>query len=521
MEQEVNRRQFLSGVGLLAAMGATGALAACSPAQSNDYTSQTDDAPTAQTEQQQIDTSTIVETRTCDILIVGAGGSGLAAAVQASDLGAQVICIESQSVVGGNLNGVEGCFGIGSSMQKEQGIVIDPGSTIRAELAASQFRASGLGYVDMVHASGENIDWLIEKGVQFEGVDVDKGDILVFHRFGNRGMKDYVEPMAATAQTNGVELLMETKGEKLIQDADGTVIGAYASTANGMIQIDAKAVILATGGYADNDTFMDELGIPKDKRRISGMPGHDGSGHIMATEIGAVSNRSNASILGAFFVEGTPGYYDNGRFAFLIGVAAPYAIWVNEYGERFVNEDFTAENIMLMSIPGRLTKDYFIIMDAAMMDIYLNGEAEGYQQLDDAIAAKSIVKSDTISDLCRELGMDTDTFAQTIERYNGFVDAGSDGDFGKSTNVLMPLGTGPFYAIKTLIEIPTTIGSIKTDRSFRAVDKNDQPLDGLYVVGTEGAMLWANVYTINISGSCNANNVNSGRMAARDAAAKL
>jgi fumarate reductase flavoprotein subunit len=297
----IDRRSFLAGTGILAAVGLAGTLSACSPqtAVSGDDT----DAAAVATDNQgePADLIPVDETQDCDIIVVGAGGSGLAAAVQASELGASVICIESQVVPGGNLNGVEGCFGIGSKMQKERGIEIDPGATIRSEMTASQFRASGLGYVDMVHASGENIDWLMDQGVQFEDVDVDKGDILVFHRFANRGMGDYVPPMVQKAEENGVVFYYETKGEQLITSSSGAVTGVIALTNDGKgIQFNAKSVIIATGGFADNEEYMAELGFKSDKMRSGGMLGHDGLGHKMAVAAGALSNISNTAFLSAF-----------------------------------------------------------------------------------------------------------------------------------------------------------------------------------------------------------------------------
>lgn len=519
--QGIDRRHFLGGAGLLALSGATVALTGCAPNIDNAGVPDSNNSPNND------DTSTTAEifqpdeTLSCDIVVVGAGGSGLAAAVQASELGASVICVESQGAAGGNLNGVEGCFGIGSDMQRERDITIDPGETIRSELSASQFRASGLGYVDMVHASGENIDWLVEQGVQFSDIDADKGDILVFHRFGNRGMQDYVQPMVTQAESNGVTFLYETKGEQLIVEG-GRVTGCYATQNDDkVLQINARAVILATGGFADNDEYLGEMGLAPDKIRRGGLPGHDGSGHEMAIAAGALSNRPDTALLAAFYVNGTPGYYEEGKFAFVIGVAAPYSIWLNEKGERYVNEDFTGANIMLMSLPYRQNKDNFVVMDTTMMSIFLGGDPETDDQVASGIAEGSIFKADTTSALANAIKLDAEVFASTVERYNGFVQTGSDQDYGKSPDVLMPLVNGPFYAIKPILEVNTTIGSIKTDRSFCAIDSNQNPIDGLYVVGVEGAMLWANVYTINVSGGCNANNVNSGRTAAKDAIAKL
>lgn len=511
MKEGINRRQFIGGVSVLAAAGVAGMLAGCSST-----TGATDAANQAVPQN-------ITATHDCDILVIGSGASGLAAAVQASELGANTICIESQSVPGGNMNGVEGCFGVGSRMQKEQGIEVDPGEVIRLEIEQSQFRCSGLGYVDMVHNSGENINWLLDNGVTFGQVDVDKGDILVFHRFANHtGGKDYVPAMVSAAEANGVTFLYNTEGSSLIKDDEGVIAGAYATAKDGSsIQVNAKQVIIATGGFADNEDYVAACGLRPESYVIGGVPGHDGSGHQMGVDVGAKSNRESTAMLAAFKVPTTPGYYDNGKFDFVIGVAAPFALWVNEKGERFINEDFTATNAMSMTLPTWRNETTYIVMDAPMMDLFLNGDADGQTQLADAIEAGEIFKGDTIDDLADQTGVDPSTIKATVERYNGFVSSGVDLDFGKSSKVLVPFASGPFYAIHVIPQVNTTIGSLQTDRGFHALDENHEPIEGLYVVGVEGAMLWNNIYTINVSGGCNANNVNSGRVAARNAFANL
>ena len=126
------------------------------------------------------ETQTVVE---CDIAIVGAGGSGLAAAVEAAEAGVKVVVLERMPYAGGGELGVEGIFAVNSSMQQAEGIELSAGELVKAELVASQQRASGPAYVDLVHATGANIDWLIEHGVTFEGVDADTGVLKLFHRF--------------------------------------------------------------------------------------------------------------------------------------------------------------------------------------------------------------------------------------------------------------------------------------------------------------------------------------------------
>ena len=509
MTYALDRRKFIGGASVLAAAGMLGIMAGCSP---------NGQASAAKEEAKQ--QSAPDETREYDIAIVGAGAAGLAACVDAAQQGAKVVCIEQNPQAGGNCTGVEGCFGINSSMQKELGVDADPGSTIRMELQASQLKASGPGYVDMVHASGENIDWLVENGVKFGGVDADKGDLMVFHRFETgSGQDSYVVPMAAKAEELGVEFMYGSKARSLVYEEGGPVTGVIVEADKSVIQINAKAVMLATGGFADNEEFMAEAGLDETKRKQGGVPGHDGSGHIMAVEAGAKSCRDHAAFLVADFVQGLPGYYEDGKWCFMIGVAAPYALWINENGERFINEDCPATNIMLMFVPCLRNKSTHVVMDSAMLEQYMAGDDETQKQLDQGIKSGEIVKADTLEELAKAAGFDAKTFASTVEEYNGFSEAGSDHNYGKDPSMLMPLAQAPFYAI--VGEVNTSIGSISTDRTFHAVDSNDEPIEGLYVIGVEGAMLWSDVYTINVSGGCNANNVNSARTAVRNAVETL
>ena len=521
-ETECTRRNFLKGFAAVGAGAAAMGLAACAPGQpAKEASAPTEGGEGAEGESDAAPkTFDVVETLDCDICVVGAGASGLVACVEAASGGAKVICLESQNVTGGNINGVEGCFGIGSAMQLERQIDIDPGATIKSELLASQMRANGPGYVDMVHRSGANIDWLVENGVQFGGVDVDKGNIEVFHRFPTgHGMKDYAEPMTAKAEELGVDIRLETAAHTLIKEGDA-VRGVYADGKDGTIQVNAKAVIVATGGFAQNEELM--AGVAENPYiTYGGFNGHDGSGHLMCVDAGARSYRSNTALLVAFDIEGTPGYYDGGLFAFVLGVAAPYAVWVNENGERFAPEDCAAGNAMEMCMPVLQQKEAWCVMDKAMMDIYSNGNQDIYAQIEAGKEAGSIVQADTFEALAQAAKLPADTFAATMEEYAGFVEAGFDKNYGKDAAALMAFGQPPYYALRISSGLNSTIGSIYTDRSFHALNDEMQPIDGLYVVGVEGAMLWSNLYTINVSGGCNANNVNSGRTAAQDALAKL
>lgn len=525
----ISRRDFMGGATLLAATGALGFITGCSPKTASD---------TEEAKETLANTASPDETIDCDILVIGAGASGLAACVEGAEAGKKVICIESQSQAGGNIVAVEGCFGINSSMQKAEGINIDTGDIVRQELTQGQYRVNGITYNTLIHRSGENIDWLLDHGVLFGGVDADLGVDRVFHRFGTgNGAESYVPQMEAAAKSAGTQFLFDTHGESLLTDDNGAIVGAIATKKDGAIlQIDTPVVIIATGSYMNNEDYMLDLGLEAESMDYIGMPGHDGTGHDMAVAVGAKSNRGSSAPLGALKVPNLPGKFDNGQF-FYIGFKTPYAVWVNENGERFVNEDCAEANFCLMQMPYANNQSTYIILDSAMMDTFIAGNAETTidaakaaqtedslsgdeltrNELADGIAKGSIFQSDSWSDLAAQVGMNPNTLEQTIARYNENVKAGSDGDFGKDPAALMSLEKAPFYAIKTINEILCVCGSVATNTHSQAIDAHRKPIPGLYVVGIEGSMLWANIYSINISGACNANSVNSGRTAARHA----
>jgi fumarate reductase flavoprotein subunit len=524
----IDRRSFLTGAGILAAAGLAGAVAGCTPRPDESRATEM-----AGTEAASDIPSSFDEEWDCDIVIVGSGASGLAAAVEAGELGAKTICIESQASAGGNLVGVEGVLGLGSRMQEEQGIIADSSEMIRSEMAASQNRIPGPNYLDLFNVSGQNINWLLDHGVEFGKLDADWGSVAVFHRFKDGlGIHNYVPPMLAAAETNGVTFSYNTEGMAILKSGDGTITGLYAVKDDLNIKINAKVVILATGAYADNVEMCTELGLPTDAVH-AGVPGHDGKGHQMAVAAGARSNRAASSMINAMFVEGLPNIYAGGKFYGVVGIASPFTIWVNEKGERFVNEDFSASNLMLSPMPCILNEDNFVLFDANMMSLYLGegvgrdnesddtSEGAGQSELELGLSNGQIVKADTLDDLASTVGFNKAIFEETIQRYKSFIEDGRDLDYGKAPEFLLPFDTSPFYAVHLKYELATIIGSVFTNRNFEAVGMDRRAIPGLYVVGVEGAMLWASIYTINISGACNANNVNSGRVAARHAVENL
>lgn len=517
----LDRRNFLKAAAFAtASVAAAGGLAACSPAQQ--------DQNDAQETTSSADTPTdIIETYDTDICIIGAGSSGLAAAVQAGLNGNRTLVLEATGDTGGGATGIEGVFGVGSKLQAEMGIEVHTGEVMNDELKASQFRANGPAYRDMITASGPNVDWLMEQGVEFENVS-EYGEIGVnstfqaFHWFkGGRGKTGYVPQMTAKAEEVGAEFLFNTTGESLIVE-EGVVKGVYAAVSDGHIQINAKAVILADGGFSANDELLIERGFNPDQITLIGMPTSLGDGLQMAMRDAGAKDTMAES---AFAMTNTVGTLDPmGSLAFVICFGGPF-LWINENAERYVDENLASENMEIQCQPTLNFENTYMVFDQGIFDSLTAGDAELATLWEEQVSKNTnqdIFKADTLEDLPENLGLDQAAFMETVTRYNELCDAKDDRDYGKDPSLLVKIEQGPFYLCRFHYALLVTFGGVLSNRKFEILDNDKSPIPGLYAAGVNsGYNLWRNVYTINVGGGANANNINSGRGAANSASEYL
>lgn len=469
-----------------------------------------------------------------DVVIVGAGISGLAAAVQAGENGNSVIVLEKGSFAGGNGLGTEGIFAVGSSLQLEQGIHINPGDIVRTELSESQWRSSGALWLDLIRKSADNVAWLQKNGVGFSG-EVDNYHVGLFNTMhwwkDNLGAIGYMPPMQAAAEGYGVEFRFDTAATMLVAQ-DGVVMGVVAQKRDGSTyQIHAKAVILASGGIGANPEYLKQTGWIQeqlDEMMVVCNPNVAGDGYRMAREVGVKSYLANAAIqsfqgVRAFGSDSTVPYNSplNGGNGL---VALGGALWVDQDADRFCDESIAVVFNMAANACACLgNKENYAIFDQAYID-GLGLDEDDQAILDAAVAGsdpESVFSADSFEALAEHFGLDVEHFVQTVERYNELAAAGEDTDLGKDAAFLAPIATPPFYIAKIVNNIVVVDGGITTNIRAEALDEDMHPVPGLYAAGLDGAMLWHNVYTQNMPGTAVGNGVNSGRNAANAACAYI
>lgn len=471
-----------------------------------------------------------------DLVIVGGGLAGLAAAVSAGESNLTTLVLEKGRTLGGDGNYVEGAMGIDSYLQKEQNIAIDAGELLQDELNYSHYEANALHLRKYLSASGKIIDWLHSLGVNFSKVGPQGKSWPTIHTFAGGGHA-VVEILQQKATSYGVEIVNSISAQRVIQ-RNGHVTGLLLKNeATGQYrEVATSNVILATGGYVDNPELVKKR-IPNTTRLLSVSDGKStGDGLRLAWQAGADHYQMGAIQYGggAILDKTRPAYVH--MPAQLAAAATQEAIlWVNEQGNRFINED--VNDNMCHAGSALLTQSRtFSILDQMAIDHLTNvglykevgnspvspakfANLTSEIERDLANHEKYLTKAASITELGQKLNLPC--LAQTIAHYNELTTQGRDTDFGKAKEYLTPITTGPFYAVELGIGMACAIGGIRVDNDSAVLNSYGYPLPGLYAAGNDAAgMLVGDTYAVTLPGSTAGYAVFSGRNAVMSIIAK-
>lgn len=529
----VSRRAFLSGAAAFGGILAAGALSGCAPTATN---ASTDEAPLADTGETAEEAKNVAETIDCDIVVLGAGWSGLAAAVEAMESNVNVVVLERAATYGGTGIFTEGMFGSGSSLQKAAGVPdYDVRDMIAEEQEYAHYFTNYWQYEEFFGTSGENVDWMVNHGVEFGEIDnyQGMGKFDCFHWWKERNGQQAMDCLAKALEDGGIDVRYKTSATELIIE-DGAVKGVYAQEddSKDYLQVNAKAVIICTGGAAgDLELIAEKMGI--DTTFSASTTGQDstGDGYRMAMQAGA-GTRSMCVLQNS---------YVYGAGEALNGCATRHCLLaVNNKGRRFMREDLQQEidlNIATNCI--RTQGAVHTIFDSSMVDLFEKGSGvyvdymfgpgiganlEGLQdEIDGAIAdnAGSVFKADTIEDLASQMGLDPAVLAETVSNYNGYCEAGKDDEFGTDPTYLKPVATPPFYAARIDFQIIKSIGGYKLNEDMQLVSATQQVIPGLYGAGMDGCAIFGDTYNIAVCGGNSGYCCYSGRKAVQSAIKEL
>ena len=455
--------------------------------------------------------------RESDVVVIGYGGAGAAAAVVARDEGAEVLILEKREVAGGATIVSGGATYSGATpIQEEHGIDDSVDDLYEHHMAAG----AGLNESDLVRVlserSGDDIAWLQELGADFREAPVVGGseapygtpEIPRVHwfRYGDydAGVA-FFRVMADAAEERGAEVELETSVERLVVDDAGAVVGVRALQGNDTLHIRArKAVVISSGGFTRNDAMLANYSRAGHAGEPQTPPGLTGDGLEMAFALGA-----DASTM--WKIAGTPGLIPPG---FDRAVAGPVVgITVNERGRRFMDETgyYDLRNQALANQPGSRG---FVVFDDRIRADEAPIAPTFSDTLEEEIEAGYVHRAQSIEALAERIEVPADRLAETVERWNERVVDDDDPDFGR-TDGLTPIDEGPFYALEVVPTMYDTAGGVRIDSDARVLNVFGDVISRLYAAGQIAGGIVGETY---VGGTSLSMVLTFGRIAGRNAA---
>ena len=454
-----------------------------------------------------------------DVVVVGAGGAGMTAAITAAGEGKSVVILESQSMVGGNSVRATGGMNAGKTVYQDENefgesagvektlktaaekyadneTITALAKTVSEQWAA--YQANPTGYFDSVELmeldtmiggkgindpelvetlcanSADAIDWLDEHGITLHNVSSFGGaSVKRIHRPVNAEGKtvsvgSYMIPLLEeNCKKAGVQILLNTTANEILTDANGAAAGIKATGSTGeTVTVNAKAVVLTTGGFGANLDM-----VVKYKPELKGFmttnaAGIQGQGIEMAQAIGAATVDMDQ-------IQIHPTVEANTAALITEGLRGDGAVLINAEGKRFIDEVGTRDVVSAAEIAQ--TGSYsWLVVDQAMVDA--SSVIQGY------IKKGYTVTGATYEELGKAMGVDAAAFAETMDKWNGYVEAKNDPDFGR-TSFANPLNTAPYYAVKVTAGVHHTMGGLKINANTEVLNEKGEVIPGLFAAG--------------------------------------
>lgn len=415
-------------------------------------------------------TAKLEDTET-DVVIIGAGGAGLSAAVAAREGGASVIVLEKMPIVGGNTNYATGGLNASeTSIQAKMGISDSNEQYIEDTMVGGK-NINDLALVtEMVEKSAETVDWLIKLGADLTDVGKMAGSTNSrTHRpTGGAAVGAHLSAaLEKAAKAAGADIRLNQEVTKIINE-NGKAVGVVVSTKDGEYTIKAKAVIVATGGFGANPTLVESY---KPELKGFGTTNHAGATGDALTW----AKDFNAALTDIEQIQTHPTVVPVKNIMITEAVRGNGAIMINRDGNRFCTEMATRD-VMSAAILEQTGGTAYLMFDTSIRKSLKAIETYASQGL--------LTEGATVAELAQKLGIPEATLEKTVTDYNSYVANGNDPDFGrKASEMPRALVEGPYYVVEVGPAIHHTMGGLKINTKAEVIDTNGNVIPALYAAG--------------------------------------
>lgn len=413
-----------------------------------------------------------------EIVVIGSGAAGITAAIEAAENGADVVILEKLSVTGGSTRLSSGMVVVGGSeLQAEAGIEdsIDNLKEYWLERGEGNVDEEMVTYV--ADNANDALDFLMESGISYnsEGVIISGTTETPRAHIPPTFGREFMDKLVERAEAAGVEIYTETKAEELLQNGE-EIVGVKATQNGADLIVNAQAVIVATGGYDNNEELKAEYAPDAVGAWAVSAAQNTGDGLVMGMDVGADTVFKNG-VIGWKVV--SPVYNHTTNIGSPI-YGLPELI-VDLDGDRFANESEDYPFLFNEMVDNGDEQFYFIFDSAAEETEQIEATTSTVDSLEEAVEAGVAYKADTIEELA-ELANLTNLPA-ALEAYNAIPENGEDTEFGRDPNTVTPLEVGPFYALQTQKATLGTFGGLKVNVDSEVLSTDGNAIPGLYAAG--------------------------------------
>lgn len=407
-----------------------------------------------------------------DVVIIGAGGAGMTAAIEAFDAGANVILFEKMAFPGGNtVRSKGGLNAAETSTQKEMKIT----DSVKDFYEDTMKGGKNINNPEVVkyftENSAETVEWL--KGIGMDLNDVGAGagakNPRMHRPTGGISIGGVlVKTLAGNVEKRNITVLYRTEAQSLVIN-DGKVEGVKAKdlVRNEDLEISSKAVVIATGGFAANEELYTKYRKDLKGFITTNHPGADGSGIVMAEKAGA-------ELVDMKYIQTNPTVEQSKAEVISESVRGNGAIFVNKKGVRFISEMETRDKLSAVIL--EQPEEYVYI-------IFDQGLRERMKAVEEMDQIGILITGKDLKELAAKISVEPKVLEDSVAKWNGYVKNGKDEEFGRTTGMKFVLEKGPFYAIPVAPGVHHTMGGIKINSKTEVLGKDNKAIKGLYAAG--------------------------------------